>query len=56
MRRAYLDACLLIYLVEGGHPPALAAPRWVSRQSDVQLCVSLLVRLEVLVKPLTPWL
>ncbi|HMW23551.1 MAG TPA: type II toxin-antitoxin system VapC family toxin [Burkholderiaceae bacterium] len=52
MRRAYLDACLLIHLVEGGHPPALAARRWVSRQSDVQLCVSPLVRLEVLVKPL----
>lgn len=52
MRRAYLDACLLIYLVEGTHAPAQAARRWVSRQSDVQLCVSSLVRLEVLVKPL----
>ncbi|BDI03514.1 type II toxin-antitoxin system VapC family toxin [Sphaerotilus microaerophilus] len=52
MRRAYLDACLLIYLVEGGHPPALAARQWVARQSNVQLCVSPLVRLEALVKPL----
>jgi predicted nucleic acid-binding protein len=52
MRRVYLDACLLIYLVEAASTPALLTRRWVAQQRDVLLCVSALVRLEVLVKPL----
>jgi predicted nucleic acid-binding protein len=52
MRRAYLDACLLIYLVEAASPPAQLVQQWVAQQRDVVLCVSPLVRLEVLVKPM----
>ena len=51
MRRAYADACLLIYWVERSGPLALAATRWVLAQRDVTLCVSPLTRLEVLVNP-----
>jgi predicted nucleic acid-binding protein len=51
MRRAYVDACLLIYWVEDSSPLAQAAKAWVARQHDARLCVSALVRLEVLVKP-----
>ena len=51
MRRAYVDACLLIYWVEASSPLAQAAKSWVARQRDARLCVSPLVRLEVLVKP-----
>lgn len=52
MRRAYVDACLLIYWVEGLSPVAQAATTWVALQRDAKLCVSPLVRLEVLVKPM----
>jgi predicted nucleic acid-binding protein len=52
MRRAYLDACLLIYLVEAANPSAVVTRQWVAQQGDVRLCVSPLVRLEVLVKPM----
>jgi uncharacterized protein len=51
-RRAYADACLLIYWVERAGPLAEAATRWVLAQQDVTLCVSPLTRLEVLVKPM----
>lgn len=51
MRRAYLDACLLIYLVEAAGSVASVTKGWVAQQRDVLLCVSPLVRLEVLVKP-----
>ena len=51
MRRAYVDTCLFIYWVEQSGPLAEAATRWLSRQTDASLCVSPLVRLEVLVKP-----
>ena len=51
MRRAYVDACLLIYWVEDSSLLAQAAKAWVARQHDARLCVSPLVRLEVLVKP-----
>ena len=51
MRRAYVDTCLLIYWVEDSSPLAQAAKAWVARQHDARLCVSPLVRLEVLVKP-----
>ena len=52
MRRAYVDACLVIYWVEGSSPVAQAATSWVALQRDARLCVSPLVRLEVLVKPM----
>ncbi len=52
MRRAYADACLLIYWVERAGPVAEAVTRWVLAQNDVILCVSPLARLEVLVKPM----
>jgi uncharacterized protein len=52
MRRAYVDSCLLIYLVENVGPQAPVARRWIATQPDVQLCVSAVVRLEVLVQPL----
>lgn len=51
-RRAYADACLLIYWVERAGPLAEVATRWVLAQQHVTLCVSPLTRLEVLVKPL----
>ncbi len=51
MRRAYVDTCLLIYWVEGASPLAQAATKWVALQRDAKLCVSALVRLEVMVKP-----
>lgn len=51
-RRAYADACLLIYWVERAGPVAEAATRWALAQRDVTLCVSPLTRLEVLVKPM----
>ena len=52
MRRAYIDACLLIYWVERAGPVAEAAIRWLEAQTDATLCVSPLVRLEVLVGPM----
>jgi predicted nucleic acid-binding protein len=51
MRRAYLDTCLLIYWVEQADSLAEAVFRWLSKQTDVTMCVSPLVRMEVLVKP-----
>jgi predicted nucleic acid-binding protein len=51
-RRAYADACLLIYWVERAGPLAETATRWVLAQQEVTLCVSPLTRLEVLVKPM----
>ena len=51
-RRAYADACLLIYWVERAGLLAEAATRWVLAQQDVAICVSPLTRLEVLVKPM----
>lgn len=51
MRRPYVDTCLFIYWVERAGPLADAAVRWLERQADAVLCVSPLVRLEVLVKP-----
>ena len=51
-RRAYADACLLIYLVERAGPLAEAATRWVLAQQEVTVCVSPLTRLEVLVEPM----
>ncbi len=52
MRRPYVDACLFIYWLEGAGPVAEAAVRWLENQPGASMCVSPLVRLEVLVKPL----
>ena len=51
MRRAYVDSCLFIYWVEQSGSLAEAATCWLKRQTDVRMCVSALVQLEVLVKP-----
>ena len=45
MRRACVDACLLIYWVEDSSPLARSAKVWVARQPDAKLCVSPLVPL-----------
>jgi predicted nucleic acid-binding protein len=52
MRRPYVDACLFIYWVERAGPVAEAAVRWLENQAGAAMCVSPLVRLEVLVKPM----
>lgn len=52
MGRPYVDACLFIYWVECAGPVAEAAVRWLESQPDAAMCVSPLVRLEVLVKPM----
>ena len=52
MRRPYVDACLFIYWVERSGPVAEAAVRWLESQADASMCVSPLVRMEVLVKPM----
>ena len=48
----YLDACVVIYLIEDVPPFSERMRRFLAKHSDVLLCVSPLVRLEVIVKPL----
>lgn len=52
MRRVYLDACVVIYLMENASPFSEKARQFLARNSDVHLCVSALVRMEVILKPL----
>ena len=52
MRRAYVDTCLFIYWVEQTSAQTGAALRWLEGNADADLCVSPLVRLETLVKPM----
>lgn len=52
MRRAYLDACIVIYLLEDVPDFSERVRRFLAANSDAVLCTSPLVRLEVLVKPL----
>ena len=52
MRRVYLDACVIIYLIENVASFSEGAKRFLARNGDALLCVSPLVRLEVIVKPL----
>jgi len=52
MRRVYLDACVVIYLLEHSAPYSEKTRRFLSSNQDAILCVSPLVRLEVIVKPL----
>lgn len=52
MRRAYVDRCLFIYWVERAAPQTEAAQRWLEGNADASLCISPLVRMEILVKPM----
>lgn len=52
MRRVYLDACIVIYLIENAAPFSERVRQFLARNSDAHLCVSPLVRMEVIVKPL----
>ena len=52
MRRVYLDACAVIYLLESVEPFSKNARHFLVRNADAVLCVSPLVRMEVLIKPL----
>lgn len=52
MRRVYLDACVVIYLVENATPYSEQATAFLQANNDALLYVSALVRLEVIVKPM----
>lgn len=52
MRRPYVDTCLFSYWVERAGQVAEAAVRWLECQPDAAMCVSPLVRLELMVKPM----
>jgi predicted nucleic acid-binding protein len=52
MNRVYLDSCFVIYLLEETPLFSRQARRFFGENSDLQVCVSPLVRLEVLTKPL----
>lgn len=52
MHRAYVDTCLFIYWVERAGDQADAALRWLMSRPETTLCVSPLVRMELLVKPM----
>lgn len=52
MRRAYLDTCCAIYLIEDVPGFSKAMREQLANNADVILCVSPLVRLETLIKPL----
>jgi predicted nucleic acid-binding protein len=52
MRHVYLDACVVIYLLEQTVPYSEKMRSFLAANSDALLCVSPLVRLEVIVKPL----
>lgn len=52
MRRVYLDACIVIYLMENVVPFSEKARQFLARNGDAILCVSPLVRMEVMIKPL----
>lgn len=52
MRRVYLDSCMVIYLIESVDSLSEQAQQFLAKNGDAILCVSPIVRLEVLVKPL----
>jgi uncharacterized protein len=52
MRRACLDTCIVIYLIEDAGRLSERTREFLARSDDTLLCVSPLVRLEVIVKPL----
>lgn len=53
MRKAYLDTCCVIFLLEAVPGFSKAIHLHLANNPDVILCVSPLVRLEALVKPLS---
>ena len=52
MRRVYLDSCFIIYLMEETPVFSVAARHFLARHVAASFCVSPLVRLEVLTRPL----
>jgi predicted nucleic acid-binding protein len=52
MRRVYIDACIVIYLIENSIPFSEKTRQFLARNLDAHLCVSPLVRMEVILKPL----
>lgn len=52
MRRVYLDSCFVIYLMEETPVFSAAARCFLANHVDATFCVSPLVRLEVLTKPM----
>ena len=52
MRRAYVDSCIFIYWVEQASPQTDIALQWLEKNTHVNLCISSLVRMETLVKPM----
>ena len=52
MRRADLDTCIVIYLIEDEGRLSEQTRELMARSGDTLLCVSLLVRLEAIVKSL----
>lgn len=52
MRRVYLDACVVIYLMENAVPFSQKTRQFLANNSNAHLCVSSLVRMEVILKPL----
>ncbi len=52
MRMAYLDTCCLIYLLEDVPPFSARIRKLLANNMAVTLCLSPLVRMEVLVKPM----
>jgi predicted nucleic acid-binding protein len=52
IRRAYLDTCIVIYLIEDAGRLSERTREFLARSSDTLLCVSPLVRLEAIIKPL----
>jgi len=52
MRKIYLDTCCIIYLLEDIPEFSLSMRNYITKNKDVILCVSPLVRLELLIKPL----
>ena len=52
MRRVYLDACVVIYMIENVAQFSEKVRRFLAQNGDAVLCVSPLVRMEVMSKPL----
>ena len=52
MRHVYLDACIIIYLMENAVPFSEKVRQFLAVNGDAILCVSPLVRMEVMIKPL----
>ncbi len=52
MRRVYLDSCFIIYLMEETPVFSAAARSFFAKHTEATFCVSPLVRLEVLTRPM----